>query len=82
MRRRSAGGSLAHANAQLDLTLNGDAASGISYCLVALIGPENGRRMKTSILVSYNDKYVRSGGKWLIAQRTSNFVLREQEEVR
>ncbi len=71
-----------HANAQLDLALNGDTASGTSYCLVTLIGPENGKRMKTSILVYYNDKYVRTGGKWLIAQRTSNFVLREQEEVR
>jgi hypothetical protein len=71
-----------HANAQLDLTLNGDTASGVSYCLVTLIGMENGKRMKTSMLVIYNDSYVRQGGTWLIADRKSNFVTREQEEVR
>jgi hypothetical protein len=71
-----------HANAQLDLTLNGDTASGVSYCLVTLIGMENGKRMKTSMLVIYNDTYVRQGGTWLIADRKSNFVTREQEEVR
>jgi hypothetical protein len=71
-----------HANAQLDLTLNGDTASGISYCLVTLIGPENGKRMKTSMLVIYNDSYVRQDGRWLIADRKSTFVTREQEEVR
>jgi hypothetical protein len=38
--------------------------------------------MKTSMLVSYNDSYVCQGGRWLIADRKSNFVTREQEEVR
>jgi hypothetical protein len=71
-----------HANAQLELTLNGDTAAGISYCLVTLIGVENAKRMKTSMLVIYNDSYVRQGGTWLIADRKSNFVTREQEEVR
>lgn len=40
-----------HANAQLDLTVNGDTTSGVSYYLVTLIGVENGKRMKTSMLV-------------------------------
>jgi hypothetical protein len=71
-----------HANAQLDLTLNGDTASGVSYCLVTLIGMENGKRMKTSMLVIYNDSYVRQDGTWLIADRKSNFVTREQEEIK
>ena len=60
-----------HANAQLDLTLSGDTASGVSYCMVTLIGPENGKRMKTSMLVIYNDSYVRQGGRWLITDRKS-----------
>ncbi len=38
--------------------------------------------MKTSMLVIYNDSYVRRGGKWLIADRKSTFVTREQEEVK
>jgi hypothetical protein len=59
-----------HANAQLDLTLHGDTGSGISYCLVTLIGPENGKRMKTSMLVICDDSYVRQGGRWLIADRS------------
>ena len=38
--------------------------------------------MQPSILVIYNDSYVRRAGKWLIGERKSNFVTREQEEVR
>jgi ferric-dicitrate binding protein FerR (iron transport regulator) len=32
------------------------------------------------MLVIYNDSYVRQGGRWLIADRKSNFVTREQEK--
>ena len=36
-----------HINGQQTVTLNGDKASGISYCAVTLIGVENGKKMKT-----------------------------------
>src|SRR5881275_3173360 len=35
-----------HINGQQTVTLNGDKATGISYCLVILIGTQNGKKMK------------------------------------
>jgi hypothetical protein len=51
-----------HFNGQQTVTLDGDRASGTSYCLVTLIGDEDGRRMQTTIGVIYNDE----NGRWLI----------------
>ncbi len=70
-----------HINGQQTVTLNGDKASGISYCAVTLIGMENGKKMKTSMGVYYQDEYVRQNSHWLIAKRRSNFAWREKEEV-
>lgn len=70
-----------HINGQQTVTLNGDKASGISYCLVTLIGMENGKRMKTTIGVYYNDEFVRENNHWLIAKRTSNFTWQEKREL-
>lgn len=70
-----------HINGQQTVTLNGDKASGISYCHVILIGEVNGKMMKTSILAVYNDDFVKEDGRWLIAKRVSDFVWREVEEV-
>jgi hypothetical protein len=44
-----------------------------------LFGTENGKRVKTSIGVRYNDEYVRENGKWLIRKRTSFFDWMEKE---
>lgn len=71
-----------HINGQQTLTLNGDQASGISYCLVTLIGNENGKRMKTTMGVYYHDEYVRQNGQWLIAKRRSNFAWQEKQELK
>jgi hypothetical protein len=70
-----------HINGQQTLTLNGDKASGISYCQVTLIGTENGRQMKTTMGVFYHDDYVRENGRWLIAKRKSNFAWRDKTEM-
>ena len=70
-----------HINGQLSLTLNGDKASGVSYCMVTLIGTENGKKMKTSMGVYYNDEYVRDNHRWLIAKRTSNFAWQEKRPL-
>jgi hypothetical protein len=40
---------------------------------VILIGTENGKKMKTSIGVYYQDEYVRENRRWLIAIRRSVF---------
>jgi hypothetical protein len=70
-----------HVNGQQTVTINGDQASGVSYCMVTLIGPDNGKKMRTTMWVYYNDDFVRVNKKWLIARRTSNFVHREVGEV-
>ncbi len=62
-----------HINGQQTVTLNGDKALGISYCQVTLIGNQNGKKMKTTFGVRYNDEFVRENGKWLIAKRKSSF---------
>lgn len=69
-----------HVNGQQTVTINGDQASGVSYCMVTLIGSDNGK-MKTTMWVYYNDDFVRVDDKWLIAGRISNFVHREVAEV-
>src|SRR5688572_16698408 len=37
-----------HINGQQTVDLRGDAATGVSYCLVVLIGVENGKRIKNT----------------------------------
>jgi hypothetical protein len=70
-----------HFNGQLVVTIDGDTASGTSYCLVTLIGVEDGKRMKTTIGVIYNDQYVRENGRWLIARRRSDFNWQDKAEL-
>ena len=70
-----------HFNGQQTVTINGDKASGISYCMVTLIGTENGKKMKTSIGVYYQDEYVREDNRWLIAKRKSVFDWEERQEL-
>ncbi len=69
-----------HFNGQQTVKINGDKATGTSYCLVTLIGTENGKKMKTTIGVFYQDEYVRENNRWLIAKRTSVFDWREKQE--
>jgi uncharacterized protein (TIGR02246 family) len=70
-----------HINGQQTVTITGDRATGVAYCLVVLIGVENGKRIKSTSGVIYNDEYVRRDGRWLIAKRTSNFTYRDPEEM-
>jgi hypothetical protein len=70
-----------HMNGQLSLTMNGDKASGISYCMVTLIGVEGGKKMKTAIGVYYNDEYVKQDGHWLIAKRKATFAWQDKTEL-
>jgi hypothetical protein len=70
-----------HINGQQSVTINGEKASGISYCLVTLIGMENGVKIKTTMGVYYNDNYVKKDNAWLIQKRVSNFVWQEKSKV-
>lgn len=70
-----------HLNGQQKVTINGDNATGTSYCLVTLIGTENGKKIKTTIGVIYQDEFVRENNRWLIAKRIGNFDWQEKREV-
>ncbi|GLU52637.1 nuclear transport factor 2 family protein [Dyadobacter frigoris] len=70
-----------HFNGQQKLTINGDHATGTCYCLVTLIGMENGKKIKTIIGATYQDEYVRENCRWLIAKRIGNFDWQEKAEV-
>ena len=68
-----------HQNGQQTVELSGDRAKGTAYSLVVLIGMANGKQVRTTSGVTYEDEYVRRDGRWLIAKRTSRFVWRTQE---
>lgn len=70
-----------HINGQQTVTIDGDKATGTSYCQVVLIGNENGKKMMNMQGVRYNDEYVRVDGKWLIAKRTSDFVWTDRRTL-
>jgi hypothetical protein len=70
-----------HINGQQTVTLNGDKATGISYCFVTLIGTENGKKMKTNIGAYYTDEFVRQNGLWLIAHRKATFAWQEKQPL-
>ena len=67
-----------HLNGQQTVKIDGNKATGVSYCQVMLVGSENGKKMKTSMYVFYNDEYVFENGRWLIAKRRSNFALQDK----
>ena len=70
-----------HFNGQQIFTLNGDKALGTSYCMVTLIANENGRKMKTTIGVIYQDEFVRENTQWLIAKRKANFNWQDKQPL-
>jgi hypothetical protein len=70
-----------HFNGQHTVKVEGDRATGMLYCMVTLIGMEDSKRMKTTIGVYYNDKYLRKDGQWLIAKRKSTFDWQNKEEI-
>jgi len=70
-----------HFNGQQKIFLNGNKAIGTSYCLVTLIGSENGKKMKTTIGVIYEDEFVQENDHWLIANRKANFDWQEKREL-
>ena len=67
-----------HINGQQVVTLNGDKASGTSYCLTVLISDNDGEKTKQTIGVRYNDEFVRQDGKWLISARKSEFMWQDK----
>lgn len=71
-----------HQNGQQTIELKGNGAVATSYCLVILVGKQDGKEMKTTLYAIYKDVLVKEKGKWLIKHRTSNFVHREVVELK
>lgn len=67
-----------HLNGQQTVDIDGDTATGISYCYVTLIG--NGKKNQSG--VRYHDTYVKQNGKWLIKRRESNFMFTTVEDMK
>ena len=67
-----------HLNGQQTVEINGDNATGISYCFVTLIG--NGKKNQSG--VRYHDTYVKLNGKWLIKKRESDFMFTSVDDMK
>jgi hypothetical protein len=67
-----------HFNGQQLVSINGDGASGTSYCMITLTGTEDGKKIKTKIGAVYQDTYVRENNRWLISKRIGNFDWQEK----
>jgi ketosteroid isomerase-like protein len=70
-----------HHNGQQTVEIQGNTATGVSYCLVVLIGMDKGKRIQNTSGVYYHDHYVRRGAEWLIARRVSHFTWQERTEL-
>ena len=66
-----------HLNGQQTVDINGDTATGISYCFVTLIG--GGKKNQSG--VRYHDTYVKQDGRWLIKKRESDFMFTTIEDM-
>ena len=58
-----------HFNGQSTITLDGDRATGETYCLAHHLWVENGQRTLLVISIRYLDTFVRHDGQWLFADR-------------
>jgi hypothetical protein len=58
-----------HLNGQSTITLDGDRATGETYCLAHHLWLENGRRTLMVMSIRYLDTFARHNGRWLFAER-------------
>ncbi|MFF3752546.1 nuclear transport factor 2 family protein [Streptomyces sp. NPDC002018] len=62
--------STTHFNGQSTVTLEGDRATGESYCLAHHLFTTEGRRMLMTASIRYLDVFTKRDGAWLFAERT------------
>ncbi|MEE6261887.1 nuclear transport factor 2 family protein [Plantactinospora sonchi] len=58
-----------HLNGQSTLTVDGDRATGETYCLAHHLWTEEGQRTLMVMSIRYHDTFVRRGGRWFFAER-------------
>ena len=67
-----------HMNGQHVIKVDGDNATGILYCRAALVTEEDGKEFISDNFIWYEDTYKKVNGKWLIAARTSHFIISDK----
>ena len=67
-----------HQNGQHVIKVDGDNATGILYCRAALVTEEDGKEFISDNFIWYEDTYKKVDGKWLIAARTSHFIISDK----
>lgn len=70
-----------HLAGQHSTAINGNEATGSSYCYVTLIGSENDKRFERNIWAVYTDEYLKENGKWLINKRVATIAWEEIKEL-
>ncbi|KUJ62415.1 hypothetical protein AR687_08135 [Flavobacteriaceae bacterium CRH] len=68
-------------NGQHTVTINGDAANGVSFSQIKMIRESEGKDILTDYSVKYEDQYVYQNEKWLIKERTGYFIIVESRVV-
>jgi hypothetical protein len=58
-----------HFNGQSTVTIDGDRATGYTYCLAHHVYSENGERKLMVAYLRYRDTFVKQQGTWLFAER-------------
>ena len=70
-----------HINGQHTVTVNGDSAEGIAYCVATLVNEVDGKDIVTSNYVLYTDLYAKVDGKWYIKRRRTTFMISDKHEL-
>lgn len=70
-----------HINGQHTVTVNGDSAEGIAYCVATLVNEVDGKDIVTSNYVRYSDLYAKVDGKWYIKRRRTTFMISDKHEL-
>jgi hypothetical protein len=70
-----------HLNGQQVVEIDGDAATGITYCQVKHVSDENGHEVLTDSSVRYDDEYIRQDGRWYIATRIAHFTVSDKRTL-
>ncbi|MDJ1506125.1 nuclear transport factor 2 family protein [Xanthocytophaga agilis] len=70
-----------HFNGQQQVTIQGNSATGTCYCLITMIGTEDGKKIQTTIGAVYQDTYIRENNRWLINERIGNFEWQEKHKI-
>lgn len=70
-----------HHNGQLHTTINGNEATGYTYCVATLVGKENDKTVQITFWANYEDQYRKENNKWLIAKRIATVAWQEKKEL-